>query len=756
MRFSIRLALPLALVIAAVAFVVTPLIDRYTQKWFVRDLDIRSRLVSEVLRDELATFDAKEIATASSRARVQRTLDRLVRDERIYALAICDANRQKIAATDTFAAALTCNEATSNPADRGEVVQAKNGPLHLFIADLSLSDGTVVHSVVAHDVSFMTKRSQETRRAFFGLFLFLLVLVASLSVLVAHLTWKGWLRGVRELLDLAKSTPKISRKLLARAVPELRPIARDLRDWAHEAARASGQRDPSQITWSPEALRSILQKELSGEEILIVSNREPYIHTRVGDTIQVQVPASGLVTALEPVMRACSGTWIAHGSGSADRETVDRGDHVRVPPKKPAYQIRRVWLTPEEEKGYYYGFANEGLWPLCHIAHTRPTFRSEDFEQYRKVNALFAKAVLEEAKTQNPVILVQDYHLALLPRLIREKLPEATIITFWHIPWPNSEAFGICPWREEILAGLLGSSILGFHTRFHCHNFLDSVDRYLEARIERETMTISYGSELTKLNAYPISIDWPPRRLEEVATTEECRRRVRERHHLSAGTLLAIGVDRLDYTKGILERFNGVERFLDLNPSFRGRFSLVQIGAPTRSNIFQYRQFVEQVRAEAERINTKFAADGSPTILLLERHHEPEEIFEYFRAAEMCLVTSLHDGMNLVAKEFIGARDDEDGVLILSQFAGAARELPEAIVVNPYDVDQCADAIRLALALPIEERRMRMKSMRAYVQEFNVYRWAGRMLIDAARLRRLAGLKRSRTEGLEASFSDFR
>ena len=242
----------------------------------------------------------------------------------------------------------------------------------------------------------------------------------------------------------------------------------------------------------------------------MVSNREPYIHVRTPDGIAVQRPASGLVTAIEPIMRACSGTWIAHGSGSADRDVVDAHDRVGVPQDDPAYQIRRVWLTPEQEAGYYYGFANEGLWPLCHIAHVRPTFRTADWEQYRQVNRIFAGAVAQEATSPDPIVLVQDYHFALLPRMIRELLPEATIVTFWHIPWPNPEAFAICPWRAELLDGLLGSSILGFHTQFHCNNFVDTVDRTLEARADRETFTVSYRGEPTAVKRYPISIEWPP------------------------------------------------------------------------------------------------------------------------------------------------------------------------------------------------------------------------------------------------------
>jgi len=470
--------------------------------------------------------------------------------------------------------------------------------------------------------------------------------------------------------------------------------------------------------------------------VMVVSNREPYIHVRRGEILALWRPASGLVTAMEPIMRACSGTWIAHGSGSADREVVDEHAHVAVPPEQPAYQLRRVWLTPEQEAGYYYGFANEGLWPLCHIAHVRPIFRTSDWEQYVTVNRTFAQAVVEEAKSPDPIVLVQDYHLALLPRLIQEALPAATIVSFWHIPWPNPEAFAICPWREELVDGLLGSSILGFHTQFHCNNFVDTVDRLLEARVDREMFTVSYRGKLTAVKRYPISIEWPPSPALLGKPVERCRFDVRQRHGLSAEQALGLGVDRLDYTKGIEERLRAVERLLEMEPQWVGRFTFIQIAAPTRNRIEQYQEYEARVRAMATRINERFAGAPYPPIVLLVEHHQPQDIYEYYRAADVCMVTSLHDGMNLVAKEFVSARDDERGVLILSQFTGAARELPEAIIVNPYDTDQCAAALHMALAMPAAEQRTRIRLMRGLIQEFNVYRWAGRMLIDAAGMRR--------------------
>jgi trehalose 6-phosphate synthase len=442
-----------------------------------------------------------------------------------------------------------------------------------------------------------------------------------------------------------------------------------------------------------------------------------------------------LVSALEPVMRACSGVWIAHGNGSADRDVVDARSHVGVPPEHPAYEIRRVWITAEEEAGYYYGFANEGLWPLCHIAHVRPTFRSSDWNYYVAINERFAQAVSDEATTDNPVVLIQDYHFALLPKLIRDKLPNATIITFWHIPWPNAESFGICPWRQEILEGLLGSSILGFHTRDHCNNFIDSIDRVLEARIDRSSSTVSYGGKLTAVKPYPISIEWPLRWIQDQRPVPECRTLVRELYGLPPDRLVGIGVERMDYTKGILERFMAVERLLELKPEWIGKFTFIQIAAPSRSNIEQYQHLTNQVFALAEQINKRFGRDGYEPICLKVQHHEPPQVCERYRAADVCVVSSLHDGMNLVAKEFIGARDDEQGVLILSQFTGAARELTEALVINPYDIDQFAAALHVALTMPKVEQRARMGSMRGLIQEFNVYRWAGRMLMDAARMR---------------------
>ncbi|HEX5009782.1 MAG TPA: trehalose-6-phosphate synthase [Planctomycetota bacterium] len=488
--------------------------------------------------------------------------------------------------------------------------------------------------------------------------------------------------------------------------------------------------------WTARRLRRTLHERLAGEGVLIVANREPYLHERMpSGEIRVRHPASGMVSALEPVMRACSGVWVAHGSGSADRETVDSQDRVPVPPGEEAYVLRRIWLSSEEERGYYYGFANEGLWPLCHIVHTRPVFRRDDWEMYQRVNRRFSEAACEEAGRDDPIIFLQDYHFAMAPRHVRELLPRSTILSFWHIPWPNAERLGICPWAAELVAGMLGSSILGFHTQAHCNNFLDAVDRYLEARIDRANNAVMHQGRATLVRPYPISVEWPNRWALQAPSADRCRTSVFEELKLAPDALLGIGVDRMDYTKGIEERFAAIELLLEKSPEWRGRFTFVQLAAPSRTLLGAYRELNEVVVRAAQRVNGRFARGRWSPIVLLRGHHEPPAIFRFYRAADLCCVSSLHDGMNLVAKEFVAAREDERGVLILSQFTGAAGELPQALIVNPYDAEQTAGAMRAALSMLPAEQRARMRAMRQHVSEFNVYRWAGRMIDDAARLR---------------------
>jgi trehalose 6-phosphate synthase len=725
MRLSLRLILPLAIVLLGIAYAIVPLMDRLTTRWAVRDLDIRASLIANTVHDSLAELSR----AVGSKAKITAFFNKIIQDERLFAVGLCSGAGEPPTASRNFPAVLSCARVMGWGEQSDPLLDTEAGPLHVAVRSLEQLGGARL--ALVHDMSFTVRRSAESRSYLVYLFLAIGAVISFVTVTVVHISWRGWERGIRALL----SGEILLRPADTGISPELQPIARDLRALVRELEQTARQRDEAQVSWTPDTLRALLKAELRDSEVIVLANREPYIHVRKGDTIEVQRPASGLVTALEPIMRACSGTWIAHGSGSADRATVDAHDRVEVPPEQPAYRIRRVWLTPEEEQGYYYGFANEGLWPLCHIAHMRPVFRTEDWNHYREVNRKFAEAVVAEAKRPDPIVLVQDYHFALAPRMIRERLPAATIISFWHIPWPNPESFSVCPFSEELLAGMLGSSILGFHTQFHCNNFVDTVDRVLEARVDRESFTVTFGGKSTAVRRYPISIAWPPEAALCEKPVPECRDAVRARYGLPPSLLIGVGVDRLDYTKGILERFRAVERLFELDPSWIGRFSFIQLAAPTRSSIETYQDYEARVRAAATRINARYSRNGVPPIVLSIAGHGAQTVFEHYRASDLCFVSSLHDGMNLVAKEFVAARDDERGVLILSQFAGASRELVESIVVNPYDEDECAAALKLALEMPLEDQRDRMRLMRSLVREFNVFRWAGRMLLDAGTIR---------------------
>lgn len=763
-RLQLRFLLPLIVAMVAAAYVALPLMDRVTLRWFSRDLNARGELVANALSDSVA--DA--LLTAQP-GRLKSLFDRTTQDERLFAIGVCGADGRLLQKTDGYPDSLTCaialtaadepelrldlaggavlvsthpvvglrrarGNALSSPgatAPPSDTVAPSSSGNTINLEVLANAAPTLAgHLVLLHDLSFIDRRSQDTRRYLIAFIVALGLVLALITVVVAQLSWRGWVNGVRAIM---RGEGLVSPLL---PPPELAPLAEDLRarlrDLEDEYRRSQGP----EVAWTAERLRTLLHTQLRGDQVIVVSNREPYIHERGSDGIVIRRPASGLVTAVEPVMRACSGTWIAHGSGTADRDVVDAHDRVAVPPGHQDYWLRRIWLSPEEEQGYYYGFANEGLWPLCHVAHVRPVFRESDWEAYRAVNQRFADAVVAEARSEDPVVLVQDYHFALLPAMIREKLPQATILTFWHIPWPNPESFGICPWRREILRGMLGSTILGFHTRFHCKNFIETVDRFLEARIEHEHSIISFGDEETFVESYPISIEWPtPAAMAEWAPIAECRRRVVERLELPADACLAVGVDRFDYTKGILERLNAVERLLEKRPHLVGRFVFVQVASPTRSLLDEYRSFQERVQRLVDRINDRFGRPGYQPVHLLAQHHEHDALLELYRAADLCVVTSLHDGMNLVCKEFVAARDDEQGVLVLSRFAGAAREMSESLLVNPYHVEETADALYQAATMSPAEQRERMASLRHTVSEFNVFRWAGRMLADAARWR---------------------
>ena len=733
----LRFVLPVALASCVVAFFGLPYIERLLAEWFRSDVELRAQLVMHSMEDPIT-----ELVEKGNEARLRNYLAKTTADERLLAILVCRPDGSTIFKSERAPPAVSCEEADKNNAGASHVMQLPSGSVQISRFDFDTAEPTPFRVLMLHDLSFVDRR-QRTARDFILVFLGISVLLlALLIVLVAWLQLRRWakvligdIRGKR-FLDDAES-PRSSL-----------PILSQVRLVLAEAEERQRLEIDFHENWTPQALRQVVRDHLRSAQVIIVSNREPYIHNFDADHRPVvQVPASGMVTALEPIMRACSGVWVATGAGTADRETVDRYDQIRVPPDDPSYTLRRVWLTPEQEQGFYYGFSNEGIWPLCHLAYVRPAFRASDWRAYEEVNAKFADVVAAESNTDSPVIMIQDFHFALLPQLIRKKIPKATIALFWHIPWPNAETFGVCPWKREMLLHMLSADILGFHTRYHCQNFLDSVDRFVECQIDHEHMTVTLQGRVCRVAPYPISIEWPPRWLQHLPDIPTCRAAVRARYGIGADVSLGLGVERWDFTKGIIERFHALEALLDKNPRHRGRISLLQIAAPSRGQLPAYQSLQEQTYSEVERINTKFAEGDWRPIILIDEHQEPLRVYELYRAADFCLVNSLHDGMNLVAKEFVAARDDEDGVLILSTFAGASRELTEAVLINPFDVNETAEAMEIAMRMGRDERRNRMNLMRRTVKENNVYRWAGRMLMDASRIRQRQSLPAARRSG---------
>jgi len=521
---------------------------------------------------------------------------------------------------------------------------------------------------------------------------------------------------------------------LGKLAVEVEQVALSLRVARKSIVEEAQERVERDELWTETRLKELVQAKFNESSLIVVSNREPYIHMlREGAEAECTWPASGVVTAIDPVMKACGGTWIAHGSGNADRQFVNSRDKLGVPPGNEQYILKRVWLSKNEEEGYYYGFSNEGLWPLCHITHTRPMFKETDWQAYRAVNEKFAESVLEELPYKDPVVFIQDYHYTLLPRLIKEQRPDATVALFWHIPWPNPEVFSICPYGKEILEGMLGCDLIGFHVQWHCNNFLDTANRLLECRVDPERFSVVQGGMETLVRTYPISIDQNLFGAED-ERLESQKKRISRKLNLE-GKVVAVGVERIDYTKGIVERMLAIDRFLEKYPEYQNRFIFIQIASPSRTHIKRYHDLIDEIDELVERINWKYSDDKWKPICHFPRQFSPEEISPYYKLADLCIVSSLHDGMNLVAKEFVSAKTDNTGVLMLSRFTGAARELTDAVQINPYAIEEFADAIHYAIRMPGEEKRRRMQAMRALVMQQNIFSWAGSIISDLAAMK---------------------
>jgi trehalose-6-phosphate synthase len=730
MRFFLRLlgALWLATFVVSAGFAWYERHSERTKQ--IEDLHRRAALAADAVREA-----SERLVARGARTGYEKVLNRFGRQDR--AIAIFDAFGSVIEASAEVRRSIgPISPLVTEAIQRNQATRAfatVNGRTRfVHVVPLQQDDGPIGAAAVLLDAEYLDTAEWDLwqRTA---------VRIGVLTLLLTGITWLVVRWSVtRPMARIAEWTrqlksgkpvtlpPQADVSLFGPLATEVTGLARTLARARLAAAEEARLRLAGESLWTEERLKQFVEIRFGERPMYVVSNREPVSHVYDGRGGIAEVrPASGLVTALEPIMLACGGVWVAHGSGSADRVA---GERIGLPTPDPAYSLRRVWLSEQEETGYYYGFANEGLWPLCHIVHERPQFRADDWEQYRSVNGRFAATLLEEMeKTEHPIVLAQDYHFALLPQLVKQNRPDARVALFWHIPWPNFEAFGICPWQDEILLGLLGADLIGFHTQFHCNNFLETVERTIEGRVDWENFTVVRGQHRTWVRPFPISV--------APDDAEPLPPRAALRAELGIGTeWLGVGVERVDYTKGLPERIRALRRFFERWPEFRRRLTFVQIASLSRSRIPRYRALQEEVREAVRSINEELGERGWLPIIYRERHHDHTEIRRYYRAADFCMVTSLHDGMNLVAKEYVAAQDDDEGSLILSRFTGASRELRDAWMVNPYDVEDMAAAIHDAVTADPEERRSRMSRLRSHVREYNIYGWAGMLAAELSRI----------------------
>lgn len=702
------------------------------------DIYYRSSLLGDSLKESVEPNFINKSDTY-----LQQVVEHFADKQRIAGLAIVD-NTGKIVAVTSSLPRILLEEQTlvtdtmdADTAD-GEFIDNDDQRMYMFATPLHDRQSVVGALVIVQNASYIDNRLQDIWMN--TLFRLLLQIMFLSVVVILAFRWiiskpiQGLVTSVHEL-RLNKSQ-HVSTALpphplftpLFREVSSMQQSLIKARLAASEEAKLSLEKIDS--PWTEERLKEFTKDILKQRTVVAVSNLEPYIHTKEGNEIAVHTPASGLITAIEPVMEATGGIWIAHGSGTADTQVVDKNDSIRVPLGEPKYTLKRVWLTDEEVQGYSLGFSDQAMYPLCHMTHTRPVFREEDWDTYKAVNAKFAKTILAEIKgLARPIILVQDFQFTLVSRTIKEKRPDATIGIFWHIPWVSAEAFSICPWRKEIIDGMLGADLIGFHTQQYCHNFVETVGHELEALIDYEQMTVTRSGHTSFIRAFPISITFSQDEDQPNAPEERSRENETPIEHLGVHTkYIGIGADRLDHIKGIMERLTALEIFFATYPEYREQVTFIQISSPSETKTKKYVEFAEEVAKEVERINDRLKTKHWKPIVYLPTHHSHKELSEYYKRADFCLITSLHDGMNLVAKEFVASRNDEQGVLILSQFTGAAKELKDALIINPYNGKETAQAIHEAITMSKSEQSKRMKKMRTEVKNYNIYRWSAEFL----------------------------
>jgi trehalose-6-phosphate synthase len=734
--------LPMLILVTAGFAVVGIIQVRFQEEKLLDDLKRKAKNVVESME-----LSARNILLTNDIKNAQKLADKFQRRERLQGCIFFTKEGKIFAYTDRISEFMektkrrTLRAATIKIPDEG-ILKYNDASFYYYKFPIPDDQNEIIGLVeVVYDTSYIYRTTNELwRRLSIILFGLLVLLISVLLIIQRQIFTMPMIRLTEWFRRFQKG--EIDNQIafkdageFAKLASEVEQVALGLRVARRSVSIEASNRIKEEELWNEAKLKDLVRAKLGENTLFVVSNREPYMHVLDDMTGKVKCirPASGVVTALDPILKACGGMWIAQGSGQADKKFVNSKSKLGVPPEDIHYILKRIWLSKEEENGYYYGFSNEGLWPLCHITHTRPVFREKDWDVYKKVNAKFAESILEELPSKTPFIFIQDYHFTLLPKMIKAKRPDAIVAMFWHIPWPNPEVFSICPYQDEILDGMLSCDLIGFHLQFHCNNFIDTCNRLLESRINTEKFSIIRNSKETLIRAFPISVD-----VNSYAGSNEIQNTIEaiKREYDLDDKIIGIGVERIDYTKGLIERMLAIEKLFEKYPQYRKKVVYIQLAAPSRTHIKRYHELMGEIDEVVERINWKYSDNAWKPIIYLKQHFSSDEIGPYYAMADFCIVSSLHDGMNLVAKEYIASKTDYNGVLILSCFTGAARELVDAIQINPYSIDKFADAIRFAIEMPKDEKVRRMKSMHKIVTENNVYRWAGSIINE------LTGLKK--------------
>lgn len=742
MRKFLLFIFPILIITSAVFTVYGFLQVRFEEEKLMDDLNRKARAVAEGME-----LSVKDILITQNLKNAQYLVDKFQRRERRQGCVLYDKDGQIFAITERFAdwrekEKPYIQEVLSTQTPRGELEQFKEFTLYSYALPVMNEENNVLGLIeIIHDTSYVFRHLTDIWRR---ISLSLIILIVLIVVVISFIQRQIFFLPIQRLTDWFHHfqkgetddlRPFEAKDELGKLASEVEQVALNLRVARKTVSHEAQTRLHKEDAWTEAKLKNLVQAKLGENALIVVSNREPYMHVvnKTAGDVQCLRPASGVVTAIDPILRACGGTWVAHGAGSADKMFVNSKDKLGVPLEDNRYILKRVWLSKEEEGGYYYGFSNEGLWPLCHITHTRPIFRETDWQMYQKVNQKFADSVLEELPKSNPFVFIQDYHFTLLARMIKEKRPDATIALFWHIPWPNPEAFSICPYQKEIFDGMLSCDLIGFHVQFHCNNFLDTANRFLESRVDTEKFSVVRSNRETFVRSFPISVD--PAMRDKSFNNPAALDKLKKDYELQ-DKIIFLGVERIDYTKGIIERMLAIDRFLEKYPQYKKKFVFIQLAAPSRTHIKRYHDLIGEIDELVEKINWKHSEGSVKPIIYLKRHFSINEVIPFYVLADTCIVSSLHDGMNLVAKEYVAAKTDFSGALMLSCFTGASRELTDAVQINPYSTEEFADKIKLVIEMPIEEKRQRMQRMRNIIIENNVYRWAGNIITELTSLKK--------------------